>query len=354
MSEAGASLLNDRLALGLVPKTQLVSLSSSAFHYSYQDRKAFEELGHALPEKIGSFQTFLHDYVMVSTFLRCNPFPSRPLSVFERDLAVEQRAHRKARNRKYSGLRNYGFKLKYLLLCRGDLKTRPRDEEGVTPEHLRQEEAEALFDGEETFLWTPELIRSFRLELEKLVILDYLLRNTDRGFDNFMVRHLQYPSESECTGRLALGAIDNSLAWPLKHPDGIRDYPYGWLYLPSEIIGGPFSPSTRDHFLPLLTSPQWWHTTVTQLRTLFEKDEHFQEKLFESQMAVFKGQGWNVVGSLQNLDEGELSANRLQICGSIAHPTLCAPTRIDGHENRADRALCSGQEGCAPVRERGT
>ncbi|CAO1616106.1 unnamed protein product [Parajaminaea phylloscopi] len=306
MSEAGASLLDDRLQLGLVPKTQLVSLSSTSFHYSYRDRQAFEELGHELPQKIGSFQTFLHDYVMVSTFLRRNPFPSRPLSVFERDLAAEQRAHRKSRKRKSTKLRQCSGKLKYLLLCRGDLKTLPRKENGVTPSLLRQEEEDLLIEEDDAFLWTPELIQSFRLELEKLVVFDYLLRNTDRGFDNFMVRHVQASANGQDGGRLVLGAIDNSLAWPLKHPDGIRDYPYGWLYLPSEIIGGPFSQVTRQHFLPLLTSPQWWHTTVTQLRQLFERDEHFQEKLFDSQMAVFKGQGWNIVASLQDPGEGPL------------------------------------------------
>lgn len=307
MSEAGASLLDDRLQLGLVPKTRLVSLSSSSFHYSYRDRKAFEELGHSLPEKVGSFQSFLHEHVMVSTFLRRNPFPSRPLSVLERDIAAEQRAHRKSRKPKGAKLRQCGVRLKYFVLCRDDRVTKRRDSVGVSPDRLRQEEAETLAEEEDGFLWTPTLIQSFRLELEKLVVLDFLFRNTDRGFDNFMVQHIRAGQDGNDEERLVLGAIDNSLGWPLKHPDGIRDYPFGWLYLPSEIIGGPFSQATRDHFLPLLSSPQWWRTTVADLKALFQKDGQFEEKLFESQMAVFKGQGWNVVQCLQHPDEGEFT-----------------------------------------------
>src|SRR6202043_3942499 len=38
------------------------------------------------------------------------------------------------------------------------------------------------------FFWTDALQRSFREELEKLVILDYIMRNTDRGLDNWMIK----------------------------------------------------------------------------------------------------------------------------------------------------------------------
>lgn len=142
----------------------------------------------------------------------------------------------------------------------------------------------------------------------QLVALDYLCRNTDRGLDNFMVKYVR---QSGSTSRgpaatIQLGAIDNSLAWPIKHPDGIREYPFGWLYLPADLIGGPFAPSTRRHLLPILSSPKWWRETEHSLRELFEQDEHFNAKLFESQMAVFKGQGWNLVQSLRSEDEGPL------------------------------------------------
>lgn len=52
MSEAGASLLDDRLNLGLVPATRLVNISSPSFHYEYKDRMAYEHHGQELPEKV--------------------------------------------------------------------------------------------------------------------------------------------------------------------------------------------------------------------------------------------------------------------------------------------------------------
>ena len=125
------------------------------------------------------------------------------------------------------------------------------------------------------FVWNETLKQSFREELEKLVILDYIMRNTDRGLDNWMVKvdwetnqvslvsdpvqlnmaapikeegprpveidraragvirtpspyMSQRPMQASST-RLAasqptmsLGAIDNSLSWPWKHPDAWR------------------------------------------------------------------------------------------------------------------------------------
>lgn len=52
MSEAGTSLLDDRLGLGLVPPTRLVSISSPSFCYAYKDRMAYETHRQGLPEKV--------------------------------------------------------------------------------------------------------------------------------------------------------------------------------------------------------------------------------------------------------------------------------------------------------------
>jgi hypothetical protein len=79
ISEAAASLLDTRLNLHIVPKTQLVSLSSpvglqesllllslkinvpQAFFYDWIDRTAYKK-GKPLPEKIGSMQCFMHGF----------------------------------------------------------------------------------------------------------------------------------------------------------------------------------------------------------------------------------------------------------------------------------------------------
>lgn len=111
-----------------------------------------------------------------------------------------------------------------------------------------------------------------------------------------------------------LAAIDNSLSWPVYHPNSWRSYSYGWLYLPSSLIGHPFSQQTRDHFLPILTDPKWWSQIVFELRELFSQDADFSERMFKKQIAVFKGQAYNIVQSLRNLDEGPLELCRRQTC----------------------------------------
>lgn len=166
--------------------------------------------------------------------------------------------------------------------------------------------------------------------------LDYLMLNTDRGADNYMIKYCNVrhgtslvdvapsrtavrgmpqmtelrrtstppigtpqmsagPSNPSPNGRSSQGgsqlpwterphihiaAIDNSLSFPHEHPKGWRSYTYGWLYLPVTIIGKPFSQKTRDHFLPLLTSKQWWSDTTYELRKLFAVDPDFHPKMF--------------------------------------------------------------------------
>jgi phosphatidylinositol 4-kinase type 2 len=86
-----------------------------------------------------------------------------------------------------------------------------------------------------------------------------------------------------------IAAIDNSLSFPHEHPHGWRSYTYGWLYLPVSVIGRPFSEKTRNHFLPLLTSKQWWEETTFQLRKLFAVDPDFNLKMFNVGAVRFHG-----------------------------------------------------------------
>ena len=66
---------------------------------------------------------------------------------------------------------------------------------------------------------------------------------------------------------------------------------------------------TREKYLPLLTSPAWWSETMFELRKEFKKDPGFNETMFQKQMSVVKGQGWNLVQSLIG-EEGPLELCR--------------------------------------------
>ncbi|KAM5530963.1 hypothetical protein V8D89_015370, partial [Ganoderma adspersum] len=307
ISEAAASLLDERLGLNIVPRTQLVSLSSQAFFYDWLDRNAAKK-GKPLPEKIGSMQFFLHGFTDASDFLRKHPWPGRAISdTFDDD------SHRKG-----------SFYKKFLgvlkVVCGKTGAEEDYDDDDDPDRSMLYDRTESR--SGEPFYWTPALQDNFREELEKLVILvpDYLMLNTDRGADNYMIKFCEgdhskslvdvapsrksrpdmpmmtelrrtdtigsghtiigasappvyaqtYSSNLPYTKQphIHIAAIDNSLSFPHEHPKGWRSYTYGWLYLPVTIVGRPFSQKTRDHFLPLLTSKAWWAETTFELRKL--------------------------------------------------------------------------------------
>ncbi|TFL04730.1 phosphatidylinositol 3 and 4-kinase-domain-containing protein [Pterulicium gracile] len=347
ISEAAASLLDSRLNLYIVPPTQLVSLSSPAFFYDWIDRNGAKK-GKPLPDKVGSLQYFMHGFQDASEFLRKHPWPGRSISD-----TFDDSSHRRG------GL-SKRFMTAISVVCG---KTGDSDELYDDSEY---DDERVLFDVTEDnsnsnrFYWSQTLQQSFRDELEKLVILDYLMLNTDRGADNYMIKYCEgehekglvdtapsrsrlreMPGASELkrpesspfigasppaatTSRMShaesgdytkrphihIAAIDNSLSFPHEHPKGWRSYTYGWLYLPVSIIGRPFSEQTRNHFLPLLTSKSWWEETTYELRKLHALDPDFHPKMFRRQMAVMKGQAWNIVQSLKHADEGPLELTR--------------------------------------------
>ncbi len=49
---------------------------------------------------------------------------------------------------------------------------------------LKDDEGFTDTNGDLVFEWTLKVLEQFREEVEKLVILDYIMRNTDHGLDN--------------------------------------------------------------------------------------------------------------------------------------------------------------------------
>ncbi|PHH77116.1 hypothetical protein CDD82_3663 [Ophiocordyceps australis] len=373
VSEAAAYVLDTQLRTHLVPYTDVVWLSSKSFHYPFWDRRSFYRKKKPLPAKPGSFQVFLKGFKDANVFLRENPWPDQYWSGF--------RASDTHRNKRR----------KWTESCRPSTSGSPQD-----PASSDDEESSAVRDepsGPPRFFWTEALKQCFREELEKLVILDYIMRNTDRGLDNWMVKvdwessrvsivsepmHLNTEPPTEANGTrpvaasqlpppaarashpyktqkpmdasssrsaeaepsIAIGAIDNSLSWPWKHPDAWRSFPFGWLFLPVDLIGRPFSQKTRDHFLPLLTSTAWWSQTQVALQRVFQVDEDFQERMFAKQIAVMKGQAWNVVEALKCADHGPLElTRRARVCvwDDLVDVPVAVPMRVTSSEIRRSR-----------------
>ncbi|KAH8889692.1 hypothetical protein GQ53DRAFT_651632 [Thozetella sp. PMI_491] len=367
VSEAAAYVLDAQLRTHLVPYTEVVNLSSKSFHYPFWDRYNHSRKRKPLPAKPGSFQVFLKGFKDANIFLREHPWPDQYLSGF--------RTNEPHRNRKRRWADN----------CRPSSSA---GDDGDSDDGQASPEPRPL--GPDNFVWTETLKQAFREELEKLVILDYIMRNTDRGLDNWMIKvdwqteevsivsdpvHLNmerpngdagprpvdaeqmkapkdrasYPYRTQkpmnaaspagtSTGpKITVGAIDNSLSWPWKHPDAWRSFPFGWLFLPVDLIGRPFSQQTRDHFLPLLTSTQWWSQTQLALRRVFQMDPDFQERMFARQIAVMKGQAWNVVETLKTADHGPLElTRRAKVCvwDDLVDVPVAVPMRVTSAEMR--------------------
>lgn len=114
-------------------------------------------------------------------------------------------------------------------------------------------------------------------------------------------------------------------------------FPFGWLFLPVDLIGRPFSEKTRNHFLPLLTSTQWWSQTQYSLRKVFQLDPDFKERMFARQIAVMKGQAWNVVETLKTPDHGPLElTRRAKVCvwDDLVDVPIAVPMRATSSELR--------------------
>ncbi|KAI9226446.1 MAG: phosphatidylinositol 4-kinase type 2 beta, partial [Piptocephalis tieghemiana] len=275
ISEAAASYMDTRLGLGIVPRTEVVHLASPVFHYPRKARTRFTKHGEPLPPKIGSAQLFVPGYIPAVEFFRRYPWiSSEPTSMTE------------------------------------DHGPKPGSSGGSEDTDC-PEDTEEVDDAEE-FSWTDWTRQQFFEELEKMVVLDYIIRNTDRGLDNWLIRPCKDPGHQGGKGRwhVHLAAIDHGLALPYKHPDAWRSYPYGWLFLKSSIISKAFTRGLRSRLLPFLTSPAWWEGTVNGLRRICREDEDYSEEWFMRQVAVLKGQAWNLVESLRDPGETPVSLCR--------------------------------------------
>lgn len=256
VSEAAAYVLDSRLRTSLVPYTDIVYLSSKSFHYDFWDKSNYYRKRKPLPAKVGSFQIFLKGFKDANIFLRDHPWPDQTNSGFRPEDAPSRK------------------KRPWRETCRPGTAT--SDDDGDTPSEARSSTNEE--DNPGRFVWTDSLQQSFREELEKLVILDYIMRNTDRGLDNWMIRVNSQSQEvsiileppkmdgtdnsrsiptsaagndpsTKCSSSspyrhqesmttssrpqtprniskrptISIGAIDNSLSWPWKHPDAVSE-----------------------------------------------------------------------------------------------------------------------------------
>lgn len=79
---------------------------------------------------------------------------------------------------------------------------------------------------------------------------------------------------------ITIAAIDNGLAFPFKHPDSWRAYPYHWAWLPQAKI--PFGHEIVDQVLPLLSDQNFVEELCHELYDLFKVNLHHFIYIFKS------------------------------------------------------------------------
>lgn len=263
VSESAACVLDSRLRTNLVPHTDIVYLSSKSFYYDFWDRRKAWRGRRPLSPKVGSFQVFLRGFKDANLFLREHPWPDQGNSGFRAEDAPRRKKRPWNEACRPSGIHS------------DDEDDEYEDARLPTPSPQEDDSLQRRFH------WTEKLKQSFREELEKLVILDYIMRNTDRGLDNWMIKidweteevsivseppkmngvdHLGDDGDETPPARpvsansqrqtsdmrpyrrqetmvatsrtgtpdpdlsgvtVSVGAIDNSLSWPWKHPDAV-------------------------------------------------------------------------------------------------------------------------------------
>eukprot|EP01061_Rhynchopus_euleeides_P009338 TRINITY_DN18498_c0_g1_i1.p1 TRINITY_DN18498_c0_g1~~TRINITY_DN18498_c0_g1_i1.p1 ORF type:complete len:444 (+),score=122.14 TRINITY_DN18498_c0_g1_i1:166-1497(+) len=156
--------------------------------------------------------------------------------------------------------------LQLLVECNGDGRT-------VNPDSMKDDQRTALLD-----------------EFQRLVCLDYMTRNTDRGLDNWLTH------TSNTGSQVKVHAIDNGLAFPYKHPDNWRTYPPSWSSHP--LGKQAFTAAIRELVLEKLNAPSWMSKAEKKMRDIMFRDEIMTESLFQGQMAVIRGQRQNLIECL--------------------------------------------------------
>ncbi|CAL8356972.1 unnamed protein product [Boreogadus saida] len=245
LSEAAASLVDTKLGLGVVPKTKVVYLASETFHYSAFDRAKSRGKKYAL-EMVPKVGKRFHRVGL-------------PPKVGSFQLFVE-------------GYHEADYWLR-------------RFESDPLPENIRKQ---------------------LQSQFERLVVLDYVIRNTDRGNDNWLIKY-EKPgegqketewSETSSDSCVKIAAIDNGLAFPFKHPDEWRAYPFHWAWLPAAKVA--FSQETRDLVLPRLSDMNFVQDLCEDLYEMFKTDKGFDKTMFERQMSVMRGQVLNLCQALKD------------------------------------------------------
>lgn len=353
LSEAGASLVDQKLDLNIVPKTRVVRLVSETFNYPRIDRQKaklkktikehypsarFNRM--TLPPKTGSFQFFVNGYKDADYWLRRfeqDPLPATVVTNFQlqfeklvildyiirntdrgNDNWLIRFENPKVVNQQ-PGIRNSATSL----LQNASPPNQKNQTEFVTAEKEMDEERDIVDDYDENGLSAGSSKSS---DSAINVHFEGDVKSSGTSGDcsiPTMKTFIENDWNIVQTANIEIAAIDNGLAFPFKHPDSWRAYPYHWAWLPQAKI--PFSEETKQHVLPLLSDLNFVEEMCNDLYELFRQDKGFDRRMFERQMAVMRGQILNLT---QALKDNKSPVQLVQMPGVIVKKSKTGSSRF--------------------------
>jgi len=363
ISEAGAYLVDQKLGLDIVPLTNVAWIASDSFNYSKSARNKslmkseinrrypaigakFHRLG--LKPKIGSLQQFVRDYKDANVFLNeCNDLKHLEesdrrdfIEQFQRMVVLDYVIRNTDR-----GPANWLVKCEVEFPVKSRRKQNnanyspPEGEDDAEEEEEGDEEEEERFYAAGNFKTTDENGRllinknknnnngnnnnndddGYRTSGEKgadplnTLKLSKIRYGTNRQGSSDSLELIPMGGDdinqnAYTEPRIFIAAIDNGLAFPFKHPDEWRGYPFHWAGYSFAKI--PFYDDVTSAVVGKLADMTFIEELVEDLHGLFSLDRDFTVTKFDRQMGVLRGQILNLT---QAMKEGKSPAELVQM-----------------------------------------
>ncbi|KNC83093.1 hypothetical protein SARC_04632 [Sphaeroforma arctica JP610] len=350
LSEAGASLVDEKLGLRIVPTTKVVKLSSPVFNYPRTTRLyRLLKSDQSLPYKKGSLQLFVTGYEDAKkVFGRVNAPDYRDHEVkrefdmlFERMVVLDyitRNTDRNDDNWLIKTLNDSGSNAPEsdlgVDLCTGisPVTTAPHTNTRTqaspkqmpnnanssgsnlpsstnTPRQLGRSSLSGSLNvngpvayhrrspsAHETSISAPEPLGSSNLGQGIGGQSLYTGSSASNKGSGLELHDIQRSTELPECHRVKLAAIDNGLSFPFKHPDSWRTYPYHWIWLPQ--AKKRFSDEICNYLLPLLTDEVYVEELIEEMYQVFKQDSGFSKSHFKRQAAVMRGQILNLTKAM--------------------------------------------------------
>eukprot|EP01134_Creolimax_fragrantissima_P008210 CFRG8210T1 len=297
LSEAGASLVDEKLGLRIVPTTRVIKLSSPVFNYPRMTRlyRLFK-MDSSLPYKKGSLQLFVNGYLDAQDVIDVVNDPdyndqqvkNEFNALFERMVVLDYITRNTDRN-------NDNWLIKIL----NESSTPIPEVESDIGVDLHTTDIQSVPQPSPIIISTssvtngPTHAYNRRSSTPTEFSMDNDHFNIGRSEDSSIISGT---NELSACHRMKLAAIDNGLSFPFKHPDSWRTYPYHWVWLPQ--AKNRFSEEICNYLLPRLTDECFVEELIEEIYQLFKQDSGFSKSHFKRQAAVMRGQILNLTKAM--------------------------------------------------------